>query len=393
MKPFVFNCKTKVVFEENAVLKLGSVLKEENATKVLVVYGGSSAKKSGLLDKVFENIKSENIDYVTLGDVQPNPLLSKVYEGIEISKCENVDFILAVGGGSVIDTCKAIAVGVLSNIDIWKHYEGALVTDSLPVGCILTIPAAGSEMSTSSVITHDDTKMKRSMNFIGAVCKFSLLDPSLTLSLPEYQTFCGVTDIIMHTLERYLNNDENLELTDSFAQSLIKTVIKYALILVDDPNNLEARWNVMWAGSLSHNGLLSCGNNKGDWATHKIEHELSGLYDVAHGAGLAAVWGSWARYVKDIIPHRFAKLGRYVFEMDSKIDDDTLTLMTICAFEDFFKSIKMPINITDLVSKNILEEDIILMSEKATDFGEKEIGTVKILNSDDVKNILISAIK
>ncbi|MFI3260204.1 MAG: iron-containing alcohol dehydrogenase [bacterium] len=392
MNSFIYNNPTKVIFEENGIIHLEKALKEQNCKKILIVYGGKSAEKSGLLYKAVEYIEKAEIEYCMLSGVVPNPLLSKVNEGIELGKKEEIDFILAIGGGSVIDTAKAIGVGIKAGGDVWDFFEGKRTIEAcIPVGCILTIPAAGSEMSTSSVITHDESLLKRSINFEGAICKFSILDPSLTLSLPDYQTFCGVTDIMMHTMERYFNTVENLELTDALAEGLLRTVIKYGKVLKSDTNNMEARWNIMWAGSLSHNGLMNCGNNKGDWSTHKIEHEIGGLYDVAHGAGLAAVWASWARYVVEVIPHRFEKMGLTVLDIKDTGDQLKNANLAIDEIEKFFEEIEMPITIKKLGVKPS-EEEIILMADKATNYNNVTIGTVKKLDRDDIINIITNAL-
>lgn len=244
---------------------------------------------------------------MTLGGVVPNPRLSLVYEGIGLCRKENVDFILAVGGGSVIDSAKAIGYGMANEGDVWDFYaKKRMPQGCLPLGVVLTIAAAGSEMSNSSVITKEEGWVKRGCNSDFARPRFAVMNPELTMTLPAYQTESGCVDIMMHTMERYLNQSENMELTDGISECLIRTVMKNARILLEDPRNYEARAEVMWAGSLSHNGLTGCGTDGGDWASHQLEHELGGMYDVAHGAGLAAVWGSWARYVMNARPDRFS---------------------------------------------------------------------------------------
>lgn len=388
MNAFVYNNPTKVVFQEDGESRLAELLTEQNCKKIMIVYGGNSALKSGLITRVIKIIEDISLEYVTINGIIPNPLLSKVEEGIKLGKSNHVDLILAIGGGSVIDTAKAIGVGIYNKGDIWDFFEGKReIESSIPIATILTIPAAGSEMSTSCVITKDDGMLKRSFNHQSVICKFAILDPKLTLTLPAYQTASGAVDIMMHTMERYFNTVTNLELTDALAQSLVKTVMKYAKVLKDEPNNIEARWNIMWAGSLSHNGLMNCGNNRGDWATHIIEHEIAGLFDVAHGAGLAAIWASWARYVVDIIPHRFAKFGINVLGLDDNCEEMTLAIECIDKIEAFFKDINMPTTLEELGIKPTKEE-MELMALKATNFNYRTVGTVKPLVQEDIINIL-----
>lgn len=287
----------------------------------------------------------------------PIPRLSLVYEGIELGRREGIDFILAVGGGSVIDSAKAIGYGLVNEGDVWDFYDHKReASDCLPVGVVLTISAAGSEMSNSSVITKDEGGVKRGYN--NDVCrpKFAIMNPELTMTLPDYQTACGCTDILMHTMERYFTNGGNMELTDGIAEALMRTVIKNALILRDDPSDYDARAEVMWAGSLSHNGLTGCGNDGGDFVTHMLEHEMGGMFDVAHGAGLAAVWGSWARYVlKDCLP-RFEKFALNVMGVEKGSSAEETAERGIAAMEDFYRAIHMPTSLSELGVKPTEEE-------------------------------------
>ena len=306
---FEYYTPTKVIFGKNAEEKTGELVKAQGCKKVLVHYGGNSAKKSGLLDRICKSLEKEEIAYVTLGGVVPNPHLGKVHEGIELCKKEGVDFILAVGGGSVIDSGKAIGYGVANEGEVWDFYEKTRVPKAcLPIGAVLTIAAAGSEMSNSSVITNENGWLKRGYNDDICRCRFAIMNPELTYTLPAYQTASGCVDIMMHTMERYFTKEENTTLTDGIGEALIRTVMQSARVLKEDPENYDARAQVMWAGSLSHNGLTGCGT-VGDWASHQLEHELGGMFDVAHGAGLAAVWGSWARYVYKEKPERFAQFA------------------------------------------------------------------------------------
>lgn len=349
MFDFNYYTPTKVVFGKNAEQQVGKLVKDTHCKKVLIHYGSGSVIRSGLLARIRELLDSEGIAYVELGGVVPNPRLSLVYEGIELCRKENVDFILAVGGGSVVDSSKAIGYGMANDGDVWDFYEHIRQADAcMPVGVVLTIAAAGSEMSNSSVITKDEGMVKRGYN--NDICRpvFSVMDPELTMTLPAYQTACGCTDILMHTMERYFTNGGNMELTDAIAEGLMRTVIKNALILKDEPHNYDARAEIMWASSLSHNGLTGCGNDGGDFASHGLEHEIGGMFDVAHGAGLAAVWGSWARYVlKDCTP-RFYRFARNVLGVEGDGSEEEVALKGIEAMENFYRSIGMPANMREL---------------------------------------------
>ena len=279
MLNFEYYTPTKVVFGKDTEKQAGELVKAFGGTKVLVHFGGQSAKKSGLLDRICNSLEEAGLSYVTLGGVVPNPHLSKVYEGIELCKKEGVDFILAVGGGSVIDSGKAIGYGVANEGDVWDFYAKKRTAKAcLPIGAVLTIAAAGSEMSNSSVITNEDGWLKRGYNDDVSRCKFAVMNPELTYTLPAYQTASGCVDILMHTMERYFTKAENTMLTDSVAEGLMRTVIYNAKVLAEDPENYDARAQVMWAGSLSHNGLTGCGT-EGDWASHQLEHELGGMLD------------------------------------------------------------------------------------------------------------------
>ncbi len=392
MLDFQYYTPTKVVFGKAAELKTGALVKEEGSQKVLLHYGGQSAKKSGLLDRICETLKANNIDYVMLGGVVPNPRLSKVYEGIELCRKEEVDFILAVGGGSVIDSAKAIGYGMANpDCDVWDLYTGkAEPKGCMPIGAVLTIAAAGSEMSDSSVITNEEGWYKKALNTNYARCKFAVMNPELTYTLPEYQTESGCTDIMMHTMERYFVLEDTMKITDGIAESLMRNVMENAKILLEDPENYEARAEIMWCGTLSHNDLTGCGTNGGDWATHLIEHEIGGLFDVAHGAGLAAVWGSWARYVIDEKPARFARFAKNVMGAEDKGDDKKTGLAGIEAMENFYRSIHMPTNMREL-GVEPTEEQIKDMAMKATNGDTVELGVFKKLKAEDLIKIYTAA--
>ena len=381
---FNFYAPTKVVFGKDTEKQVGALVKEQNCTKVLIHYGSSSVKRSGLLDRVKQSLDAEEISYVELGGVVPNPRLSLVYEGIALGRTENVDFILAVGGGSVIDSSKAIGYGLTNEGDVWDFYStDKMPTACLPVGTILTIAAAGSEMSNSSVITNEDGWLKRdcSTNFSRPV--FAIMNPELTMTLPDYQTACGCTDILMHTMERYFTNGGNMELTDSIAEALMRTVITSAQILRNDPKNYDARAEVMWASSLSHNDLTGCGNDGGDFSTHMLEHEMGGLYDVAHGAGLAAIWGSWARYVyKDCLP-RFRRFAVNVMGVAPEGTDEEIALKGIETMERFYHAIHMPISFAEL-GLIPTDEELKDMAHKCSAAAGGSQGSAKVLHEADM---------
>ena len=319
---FNFYTPTRVVFGKETEYRIGKLVKNVNCKKVLLHYGSGSVIRSGLLGRIKESLDASGVTYVELGGVVPNPRLSLVREGIELCRKEGVDFLLAVGGGSVIDSAKAIGYGLANDGDVWDFYEHTRQASAcLPIGVVLTIAASGSEMSNSSVITNDETLEKRGYNNDISRPVFAVMNPEITMTLPPYQTACGCTDILMHTMERYFTNGGNMEITDAIAEGLMRTVITNAKILVDDPDNYDARAEVMWSGSLSHNGLTGCGNDGGDFASHLLEHEIGGMFDVAHGAGLAAIWGSWARYVIDSCTPRFAKFAVNVMGVEPGKDE------------------------------------------------------------------------
>ncbi len=384
MFDFKYFTPTKVLFGRNTEDKVAELIKEFGGTKVLIHYGGGSVVRSGLLKKVTDKLDAAGIAYVTLGGAVPNPHLGLVYEGIDLCKKENVDFLLAVGGGSAIDSAKAIGYGLANGGYVWDLYDRKRKAEgSMALGVILTLAATGSEMSDSSVITKEEGLIKRGYSSDFGRPKFAIMNPELTMTLPDYQTACGCTDIMMHTMERYFTNGGNMEITDSMAEALLRTVKKCAVILRDDPKNYDARAEVMWAGSLSHNGLTGCGNDGGDWMTHKLEHELGGLFDVAHGAGLAAIWGSWARYVyKNCLP-RFKRYALNVMEVENKGTDEEIALAGIEAMEDFYRSINMPTNLRELGIK-ATDEDLITMAHKCAIGVGGSMGSAKLLNEEDM---------
>lgn len=390
MKNFNYYAPTQVAFGRNTENQVAELVKKYGGSKVLIHYGGQSAIRSGLLAKVEQILTEAGIAYVKLGGVKPNPRLSLVRKGIELCKEENVDFLLAVGGGSVIDSCKAISSGRFYQGDVWTLYEHKdHATQYLPIGCILTIPAAGSEMSNGSVITNDEVEswLKKDYCVDEFRCKFAIMNPELTFTLPAWQTACGITDMMMHTMERYFSKDDDMETTDAIAEAILRTCMKEGPLALANPTDYTCRANIMWAGTLAHNDLTGCGTT-GDWATHNIEHELSGLFDVSHGAGLAAVWGSWARYTRNENLPRFARFAHNVMGIDTtNMSDMEASEAGIKAMEQFFRSIGMPTGIHTLVGKDITDAEIEEMAQKCTNGDTTTIGGLKILHAADIVKI------
>lgn len=388
MKNFVYYTPTEVVFGKGSESKVGNLVKQFGGKKVLLHYGGKSAERSGLLDRVCGALDAEGVKYVKLGGVVPNPRLSKVYEGIELCKKEGVDFILAVGGGSVIDSSKAIGLGLAYEGDVWDFFMGKAKAESnVPVGVVLTIPAAGSEMSCSCVITKEDGAEKRSYDDDIIRPKFAVMDPELTYSLPAYQTACGVVDIMMHTMERYFSHEDDMTLTDEVAEAILRTVKDCACKVLKNPGDYRCRAQIMWAGSLSHNGLTGCGT-VGDFASHRLEHELSALYDVAHGAGLAAVWATWARYVYKENVSRFVRFAVNVMGVTNDFTDPEATALAgIEAMERFYRDLSMPTSISELIGREPTDAEIKLMAEKCSRGGARTVGHFKELDMADMEAI------
>lgn len=388
IKDFNFYSPTQVVFGKSGEEQLAALVRRYGGTRVLVHYGGGSARRSGLLDKVFGLLSDAGISYVELGGVVPNPLLSLVKDGIALCRKENVDFILAVGGGSVIDSAKAIAYGVPYDGDVWDFWDGkAVPQSSLPVGVILTIPAAGSEMSDSCVITRDEDLNKRGFNNDLCRCKFAIMNPERTYTLPPYQTAAGATDIMMHTMERYFSKFDGMTLTDSIAESLLRTVKDSIFEVLKNPTDYRHRAQIMWAGSLSHNNLTECGLEK-DFATHRLEHELSALFGVTHGAGLAAMWGSWARFVMPKHVSRFVQYAVNVMGVTNDLTDPEGTaLRGIEATERFFHAIGMPTSIPELLGREVTDDEIALMVRKCSRGGTITLGSIEKIGTKEMETI------
>ena len=388
IKDFNFYAPTRVVFGRQSEEQLPQLLKANGATRVLIHYGGGSARRSGLLDKVYGLLNDAGIGYVELGGVVPNPLLSKVQEGIALCRSEHVDFILAVGGGSVIDSAKAIGYGVGYDGEVWDFWEGKAVPQScLPIGVMLTIPAAGSEMSSSCVITKDDGLLKRGINSDLCRCKFCIMNPERTYTLPPYQTAAGATDIMMHTMERYFSNYEDMTLTDSISEALLRTVKDCAVEVLRHPEDYRNRAQIMWAGSLAHNDLTECGTEK-DFATHRLEHELSALFGVTHGAGLAALWGSWARFVMPRHLSRFVQFAVNVMGVTNDFAHPGLTAERgVEAMEAFYRQIGMPTSIPELIGRPATDDEIALMVSKCSRGGSIAVGAMEVLHEAEMATV------
>ena len=385
---FTYFTPTKVLFGKDTEKEVGALLAECGAKKVLLHYGQGSVERSGLLARVEASIAEAGIETLVLGGVQPNPLLSLVYEGIELCKKEKVDFVLAVGGGSAIDSAKAIGYGCLYDGDVWDFFDGKAVPEAcLPIGAVLTIAAAGSEMSNSCVITNDRTMEKRGLGSDASRCRFAVMNPELTMTLPPYQTAVGVADILMHTLERYFTPETPMMLTQGLAESLLCTVMENGRILTRKPKDYNARAELMWAGSLSHNGLMSCGGGHGDWACHQLSHELSAKYGLAHGASLTAVWGSWARYVcKGEAVARFARLATQVLDVEPLASEVETAQAGIHAMEEYFWSLELPTSLEE-ADLDPTDKEIEDMAERCTFYGRRTVGALRVLKREDVATI------
>ena len=389
MKDFIYYTPTEVVFGEKSEEQVAALVKKYGGTKVLVHYGGKSAERSGLLDKICGLLTDGGIEYVKLGGVVPNPRLSLAQQGIALCRREGVDFILAVGGGSVIDSAKCIAYGVCMDGDVWDLYLGKVKAPAkmLPVACVLTIPAAGSEMSEASVITNEDGDVKLGYSNSMSRPKFAIMNPKRTFTLPPYQTAAGVTDMMMHTMERYFTKDDDMDLTTDIAEALLRSMKTAVFAVLKNPEDYRYRAQIMWGGSLMHNGLTGCGVAD-DWATHQLEHELSGMFDVTHGAGLAAVWPSWARYVMHENLSRFVRFAVNVMDVPNDFTDPEGTaLKGIEAMERFYHAIGMPINIKELIGRDITDEEIREMTRKCCQDGARTIGALKVLGAEDMEKI------
>ena len=384
MNNFQFYSPTEFVFGRDTEDRAGELVKKHGGSKVLIHYGGGSAERSGLLGRVRASLEKAGISFIELGGVKPNPRDTLVYEGIELCRREGIDFILSVGGGSTIDSSKAIALGVPYSGDFWDFYCGAAHPEkALPVGTVLTIAAAGSEGSGDSVITKEDGSLKRGAGSDLIRPRFSILDPQLTCTLPAYQTACGATDIMAHVFERYFTNTTEVEVTDRLCEAVLLTMIKETPRVIADPNNYDARSNIMWAGTVAHTNIVGVGREQ-DWNSHGIEHELSALYDCAHGAGLAVIMPAWMEFVYKHDTLRFAQAATRIWGCQMNFRDPEATALEgIKRFRSFLRSIGMPINFAELGAR---EEDIPALVEKFG-VGSGRTGGFVHLSAEDVTEI------
>ncbi len=388
MNNFQYYIKTDVLFGLNTVPHTAELVKKHGGSRVLVVYGGGSAKRSGLLDRVFGALDEALIPYDSLGGVQPNPRVELAREGVQKALSFGADLILAVGGGSVIDTAKAIAHGTANpGVDIWEFWKRrAKLEKSMPVGVILTIPAAGSETSDSAVLTNEHEGEKRGLSTDLNRPAFAILDPELAVTLPPRQLSCGVTDILMHTLERYFTTTDDNELTDAFAEALMRVVIRNGPKLLTDPKDLHAMSEIMWCGSVSHNGLTGLGRPK-DFSAHQLAHALSEKFDAIHGESLSAMWGSWARYVYETAPKRFARYAQNVWGVDDE-DYDEAALLGIEATENFFRSLHMPVSLGELAGIGIQDEaGLADLAARCSYQKTRTVGSFRVLGYEDLLEI------
>ncbi len=386
MLDFIYNTPTKVFFGKNTEKNVGEIVKGYGYKTIMMQYGKESIKKTGLLDVVMKSLNENGIKVIEMGGVEPNPKVSFVREAVEIARKEKVEMILAVGGGSVIDSSKCTAIGAVADCDIWDFSSGKKTPDNaLPVGCILTISAAGSEMSSSAVLTNTELNMKRGFNSEFNRCQFAILNPELTYTVSDYQTACGIVDIMAHTMERYFTVCEPTDLTDRISESILKSVIGAGKVLIENPHDYEARATMMWASSLSHNGLTACGRINA-LAVHQLEHALSGEFDnISHGAGLAVLFPAWAKYVyKHNIP-RFAQFARRVWDVTEE-NEERAALLGILEMEKFFESIKMPLKLREFG----IPECAGKLSELCTFGKTREIKSYISLDYEKIKEIFES---
>nr|MBQ6242989.1 iron-containing alcohol dehydrogenase [Lachnospiraceae bacterium] len=391
MQKFVYYAPTEIVFGPGTELRAAELVKKYGGSRVLVIYGGHSAKKSGLIDRVIGNLKENGLEALAMGGVVPNPLVSTAKEMVKAGLEFGADFILGVGGGSVMDTSKGVAHAIASpEHDIWDFWTGTKVTKSLPVGAILTISAAGSETSNSAVLTNDlqTPPTKRGINTDFNRCKFAIMNPELTMTLPKFQIGAGAADIFMHTSERYFAAILGNHLTDEIAEGLFRDIIFYGPRGVQDPTDYEAMSEIMWCGSVSHVGLTGIGSKgdtprDGDWACHQLGMAISALYDSTHGATLTAVWAAWSRYVKDANVARFAQFARKVYGV-AEPDDEKAAEEGILLTNAFFRSLGMPLSLTELLGHEPTDAEIEAIATECTYGKKRTIGSFKDLGYDDI---------
>lgn len=389
MENFEFQCPTKIIFGKGVEKKVGEEV-VKCSRKILFHYGSGSIKRIGLYDRVVQSLREAGVEFIELPGVKPNPRLSLVKKGIQVCRSEKIDFILAVGGGSVIDSAKAIAVGVPYGGDVWDFFtRKAEPKEALPVGVVLTIPGAGSEVSPSSVITNEEDLSKLSLTTELLRPRFAFMNPEVTFTVPPYQTACGIADMMAHVMERYFTNVRNTDLTDGLCEATLKTVIKNAPIVLKEPDNYDARAEIMWASTIAHNDLLETGRIA-DWASHIIEHEISGLYDVPHGAGLAVIFPNWMKYVYRSRLEKFVQFAVKVWNIDPDFENPEKTALEgIERLRNFFKQIGLPTTLKEL---GIPADRLEYMASRCTKQGSSKIGNLVKLSKEDVLNILLSAL-
>lgn len=382
MNNFTFQNTTQIIFGKGTEETVGGEVKKY-AKKVLLHYGGGSIKKSGLYDKVIKSLKSEGIEYIELGGVKPNPRIDLIYEGIELCRANNVDFILAVGGGSVIDSAKGIATGACYKGDVWDLYlKKDRAEKALPIGVILTIPAAGSESSGGSVVTKEKGQLKRDIGYSFLRPQFAIMNPEFCFTLPAYQVACGAADIMAHVMERYFTNTLHVEFIDRLSESTLITIINNAPYALKNSDNYDAFAEIMWAGTIAHNDLLGSGRDQ-DWASHNIEHELSGVYDIAHGAGLSIIFPAWMKYVYKTNINRFVQFAVRVWKVEQDFDNPEKTALEgIARMESFFKNLGLPVRLSEA---GIMDDRFEEMAEKCV--GNGTLGSFRKLSKGDIVNI------
>ena len=391
MNNFVFYSPTEFVFGKDSDIQTGTLAKKYNARKAMIVYGGGSIIRSGLLQRIEDSLQQAGVDYVKLGGVQPNPTDPKVYEGIELARKEGVDFMLPVGGGSVIDTAKAIAAGVPYEGDFWDFYIGkAKVKKALKVGVVLTIPAAGSEGSGNTVITKLEGLQKLSLRVPELLRPvFAVMNPELTYTLPPYQTACGIADMMVHIMERYFTNPPDVEISDRLCEGTLMAIIKEAYKVKQNPNDYEARANIMWCGTIAHNGTCGVGCEE-DWASHFLEHEISAVYNVTHGAGLAVIVPAWMTFMAEHNPKKIARFANRVFGVPENEDLEEMALAGISRLKHFFRYMGLPVNFKEL---GIEHPDIELLVKKLHENKGELVGNYVKLNKEYSKEIFELACK
>lgn len=384
MENFSYSNNTKIIFGKDSETSVGKEIAKYSKKILFHHYGDGIIEKIGLYDKVIKSLKENNIDYIELTGVKPNPRVSLVREGIKICRQEKINFILAVGGGSVIDSAKAIAAGVEYDGDVWDFFDGkSEVGKCLPVGVILTIPATGSESSVNTVINNEQLHIKKVIGYDNLRPKFAIMNPEVTYSLPKYQTAAGGADIMSHVFERYFTNVKDVGFTDRLCEGTIKSIINSLPEVLENPNNYNARSEIMWAGSIAHNGLLGTGRIE-DWGSHMISHEISALFDLAHGAALSIVLPAWMKYVYKVNLNRFVQFAVRVWNVEQDFGNpDKVALDGIEKMTEFFRKSGLPVSLSDA---NISEEHIEVMAEKCTESGP--VGNFKKLYKDDVIEIL-----